>query len=229
MDLDDWLIVDDAYAGQMAVREQLLRQNRDLVCALSDQARPAAEELLERVVASLRASDGFVVKSGVVTCPDRRVVALNRGDPLVTIAKLIQEDVCLLQRKEDQHVLTGAVLCFPASWKLSEKIGRPLDGIHAPVDSYDANVARRVQRLFDGVRAECPLWRKNVLWYDDPALFQPRSQSESRQPVGSGDAPYLRSERQSILRLPQTDAVVFSIHTFVLARADAEAAFGPIA
>jgi len=36
--------------------------------------------------------------------------------------------------------------------------------------------------------------------------------------VDIGSAPYLRSERQSILRLPDTGAVVFSIHTYVVAR-----------
>ena len=36
----------------------------------------------------------------------------------------------------------------------------------------------------------------------------------------AGEAPFLRSERQCILRLPQSGAVVFSIHTYVLARAD---------
>jgi hypothetical protein len=56
-----------------------------------------------------------------------------------------------MERRGDEHVLTAAVLCFPASWHLADKIGRPLTTIHVPVKVYDETLARRVQRLFDGV------------------------------------------------------------------------------
>ena len=91
-------------------------------------------------------------------------------------------------------------------------------GIHEPVREYDATLARRVQRLLDGVRAGRPLWRFNVLTYADPALFQPRSaQAPRRSQDGEGHS-YRRSERQCLLRLPRTGAVAFSIHTYVVRR-----------
>ena len=122
-----------------------------------------------------------------------------------------------MEKRGPEHVLTGAVLCFPASWKLSEKVGRPLTAIHDPVDEYDAGLAARVQRLFDGVQEGRPLWRMNQLWYADPELHQPRSVTAPRAiEDGPEGAAYYRSERQCILRLPQTQAVVFSIHTMVL-------------
>jgi hypothetical protein len=130
---------------------------------------------------------------------------------------LVQEDICILQKRGEEHVLTGAILCFPASWRLSEKFMRPLIDIHLPVDRYDENVARRVQRLFDGIQPGRPLWRYNALWYEDAELYQPRSAQEPRHIKDPGTAPYLRSERQTLLRLPQTQAVIFSIHTYVLA------------
>lgn len=218
MTMADWLIVDEAYSGQMALREKLLAERRREVLAIDEHARPAAAELLDVIIGLLEEKEGFLVSGTVVTCPDGRKVVLDGQDPLGTVARLVQEDICILQRQGDQHVLTGAVLCFPASWSLLEKFGKPLTGIHVPVDNYDANIARRVQRLFDGVRPGRPMWRKNALWYNDPDLFQPRKENEKRAPVDVTTAPFLRSERQSILRLPQSEAVVFSIHTFVLAR-----------
>lgn len=133
----------------------------------------------------------------------------------------MQEDLCILHKSGDEHVLTGAVLCFPASWMLAEKFMAPLIGIHAPVQGYDAGIAARVQRMFDGVQAGRPLWRFNALWYDDPALHQPRSAHARREETEAETGSFLRSERQCILRLPQSRAVVFSIHTFVLPRAAA--------
>ena len=59
------------------------------------------------------------------------------------------------------------------------------------------------------------------MWYADPDLHQPRSASDRRPEPGRDLPGYLRSERQAVLRLPKTRAVVFSIHTFVVARTDA--------
>ena len=119
----------------------------------------------------------------------------------------------------EEHVLTGATLCFPAGWMLAEKLGRPLMRIHKPVAAYDEGLARRVQRLFDCVRVGQPLWRFNALRYADPMLFQPRHEGVPKYGTGQ-EQRFTRSERQTILRLPRTGAVVFGIHTFVVRLAD---------
>jgi hypothetical protein len=213
----DWLLVDEAYAGQMAERRRLLAGHRDSVLALSPEAVPAAQELLEAALTALPA--GFEVTAQTITCPDGCRITRDAADPLGTLGQILQEDFCLMEMRGAEHVLTGAVLCFPASWRLDEKFLRPLTGIHRPVDSYDAGIARRVQRLFDGVQPGRPLWRFNAFPYADPALFQPRSESSPRMRVDLAAAPFVRSERQCILRLPETRAVVFSIHTFMVPRA----------
>ena len=217
LDPATWLLVDEAYAAQMELREELMATCPEAVLAEMPGARPAAAELLETVLTHL--PRGFRAGAEGVTCPDGRVVALDRDDPLRTAARLVQEDLCLMEARGDEHVLTAAALCFPASWMLAEKIGRPLTAIHDPVAAYDAALARRVQRLFDGVQAGRPLWRVNALWYADPALHQPRSVNAPRPDQHATRGDYLRSERQCLLRLPVTGAVVFSIHTYVLAAA----------
>ena len=203
--ISDWLIVDDAFAGQMAERTRLLTERRADVLALLPEGRAAADELLENVLATLGISDP------VATRPDGVQVAVDRADPLGTLGHLVQEDFCVLDKQGDEHVLQGAVLCFPAGWRLREKLGRPLRTIHDPVAVYDDGVAKRVQRLFDGVQAGRPIWRFNLLPYRTPYLFQPFGKSQK-------SGAYLRSERQTLLRLPRTGAVVFGIHTYVVHR-----------
>ena len=215
---EDWLRVDDAFAGQMAERDARIRDQLPLVHGLLPGAVPAAAELLEKVLARLAQTEGYHIGPAAVRRPDGISVSIDRAQPLVTAGRLVQEDLCLLERAGDEHLLTGAILCFPASWTLAEKLGRPMTRIHAPVEHYDADVARRVQRLFDAIRPEQALWRMNALVYDDPALFQPRPEGARRPPPVA--RLYLRSERQCLLRLPVSRAVVFSIHTYLVRLAD---------
>lgn len=219
---EDWLRVDEAHAGQMAERDWLIATRQPLVHALLPEGRAAAAELLEAGLSLLRRREGYEVGAASVTRPDGVVVPLDRGFPLITLGRLVQEDLCLMERQGDESVLTGAILCFPASWTLAQKIGRPMTGIHAPVPEYDADLARRVQRLFDGVRVGQPMERYNALVYDDPTLHQPRLEGVARpRPV---ERIYLRSERQVVMRLPVTGAVVFSIHTYIVPMAALDAA-----
>lgn len=211
-DPENWLHRDDAFAAQMQRRADLLAQRKSDVLAQSPEALKPAQELLDLVLLQ-----AYPDATNQVVRPDGVLVEIDRARPLGTLCHLVQEDLCILQKRGDEHVLTGAILCFPASWMLSEKYMRPLIAIHEPVNVYDANVARRVQRLFDGIQPDRPLWRFNALWYHDAELFQPRSIKHRRKPRDEFSARYLRSERQTLLRLPQTQAVVFAIHTYVMA------------
>jgi hypothetical protein len=215
---DPWLRMDEAYAAQMAHRRRLIAEQRDAVYYASASAAPACEETLHAALAALDTL-GFERRGDHMRCPDGVQVDMSGDAPLVVLGQLVQEDIVIMEKQGDEHVLTAACLCFPASWRLAEKAGRPLTDIHVPVKEYDATLARRVQRLFDGVQVGRPLWRFNRLWYDDPELFQPRSaQAPRRIDPGARAARYQRAERQCILRLPQTRACVFSIHTYVVAQ-----------
>ena len=208
-----WLRCDEVYDAQMAERRRLISTCFNDVYAQMPCGVAAARAFLEDVLIALPTN--FKVGQDEVMCPDGVVTPLDWNAPLLSVGAILQQDVCILEKRDDAHVLTGAILCFPASWTLAEKIGKPLVGIHAPVAEYDNTIAKRVQRLFDGVQRGRPLWRANHLRYDDPTLYQPRMENDP-QPVGSEAAGYIRSERQTVLRLSAPDAVAFVIHTFVI-------------
>lgn len=211
----EWLQVDEAYADQMAYREFLLDQGRNDVFRQMESAAPAARELLERILEELKAKQGFSVEEGEVSCPDGRRVKLDEEHPLISAARLTQEDLVLMERQGDEHVMTAAVLCFPASWSLEQKFGGGLMGIHVPVEAYTEDIGRRVQRLFDFIKVDLPMWRANFLVYSDPELHQPRRE-ENRRSVQKDGKLWVRVERQSLVKLPISEAVVFSIHTYVV-------------
>lgn len=222
----DWFRVDEAYAGQMALRREMLATRRADVLACPEAAEAPAQELFDLMLELLPAH-GFTVESGAVLCPDGVRVRLDRGDPLGTLGQIVQCDLCLLDKPAgaEEHLLGGAVLCFPAGWTLAEKVGRPMMRIHKPVAVYEPDVGRRVQRLLDGVQVGRPLWRSNQLYYEHASLFAPRKEADpSASRSVPADRPYFRAERQTLLRLPQTRWVLFAIHTYVMRRADADPA-----
>lgn len=210
----DWLRQDEAYAPQMGLRDRLIDATADTVHALLPEGQAAATELYAAVLDWLRSAPGFDLAETSVRRPDGVTVPLDPARPLLTLGRLVQEDLCLMQPDDAGYRLTGAILCFPASWTLSQKLGRPMTAIHDPVAVYDPQLAKRVDRLFDGLRPEQPLWRMNYLTYDDYQLHQPRPEGVSRP--RPADHRFVRSERQCLVRLPVTLAVVFTIHTYVV-------------
>ncbi len=218
LDGADWLVQDEAYGPQMAERDRLIAADTDLVYRQLPEGCPAADELYAMTLALLAQRPGFRIGAQSALRPDGTEIALDPGQPLLTLGHLVQEDLCVMERSGEEHRLTGAILCFPASWHLHEKIGRPLIGIHHTVDSYDASIATRVQRMFDVIRPDAGLFRMNALVYRDHTLHQPRRENDPRTDRRGGS--YLRAERQCFTRLPQTQAVVFSIHTYVVALTD---------
>lgn len=207
----DWIVVDDAYAAQVAEKTRLLRDRRGDVLQSIPGSESAQRELFETIVEILSRHSEFSIDQDRAQRPDGALVSLDRDDPLATLGQLLQEDLCILQKQGNEHVLTSALLCFPASWTLSEKIGLPLTCIHRPVSDYTLEIAARVQRFFDGVRTEQPLRRANLLTYESDALFHPLPETQNRSV--SGRPKFERSELQTVFRLPKSDAVVFAIHT----------------
>ena len=213
---DEWIICDDAFSQQMALRDQLIETKKDKVLAISDEAQEAAVELLEMTLDFCISKLGYKRNFNKIIRPDKVSVEIDLNKPMTALGRLVQNDFCILQKKDDEHVLTAAALCFPASWSLEEKFLKPLIDIHVPVKAYDDNIAKRVQRLFDGLQINRPVWRFNALYYEDPNLFQPRSVNQPRRQPAPNKVKYFRSERQTIIKLPQSGAIIFGIHTFVV-------------
>jgi hypothetical protein len=216
IDFSRWLIRDDVYDAQMEMRDKLLLVRReDVYAAPPPEADTATRILLGAVLAAVKNDPAYTFKDdGVVIRPDGVEVNTRKQPPLLAAARLVQEDLLLTMPDQTEHVLTGGVLCFPASWNLAEKLGRPLASIHQPVPRYNATIAGRVQRLISNLRPNEPVWRANAFRYNSPDLFHPRHEKNPRRFDETGPC-FVRVEYQTLMRLPGTEAVVFTIHTYM--------------
>ncbi len=199
LDLDRWLIVDDARATDLALKRALLDERHDEVFAALPGFDDAAVEVLALVEAWLASHD---IPSAVDS-------SLH---PLDAAGRLVQEDLVVLDGPD--HRVVAASLCFPSYWRLHDKLGRPLTEVHGPVAHYADELATKVDRFMGRLTPERPVWRRNWSVHDDPSYFLPSPTPP--QQVDGRDAAWrlwLRSERQTLRRLPASGAILFTIRT----------------
>jgi dimethylamine monooxygenase subunit A len=147
-----------------------------------------------------------------------RVVALGGAPALLTASRLVQEDLLLMQRREDGWRLVAGSLCFPSTWVLAEKLGAGMDAIHAPAPGYGGRMADRVARIFDNLKAEQPVERFNWSIYGDGRLRYAQSKQDpfERFPPGrSVSHAHIRVERQTLRRLPRSGDILFTVRVHV--------------
>lgn len=210
---NDWIIRDEVFGAQMALSDELLNTRREDVVEC-DGCGEIGAELLSAILEIVGADPDYTRDKNRITRPDDVTIDLKSDHPLIVARRLVQEDLLIHTKDDAQHCLKGGVLCFPANWTLTEKVNRSLEGVHTPVLEYTADISKRVQRLFEGIRAEQPMMRANWLRYGNPDLYQPKAEDE---PHDRGNADLIRVERQCFLRLPVTKAVIFTIHTYLVA------------
>jgi hypothetical protein len=136
------------------------------------------------------------------------------------------EDLCLIQCDGAVPLLTAAVLCFPSRWRLAEKLGRPLAAVHKSVPYYAERLAGPVDRFMRHLKAGHIAARLNWSVLDDAALFQPtgkwrEAHNPTVTPLNAGDTLFLRVERQTLRRLPRSDAILFGIRVHVYGLSEA--------
>ena len=150
--------------------------------------------------------------------PSDRLVALEGAPALLTASRLVQEDLLLMRRDDEGWRLVAGSLCFPSTWVLAEKIGRPMDAIHAPVSGYAGKMAGMVARIFDNLKVEQPAERFNWSIYGDALLRHAQSKQDPlrRFPPGqSAGHAHIRVERQTLRRLPLSGDILFTVRVHV--------------
>ena len=172
---------------------------------------------------------GFLEWSqGVQTTPEcdapgRELVAmLGVEGGLPEAALSAHEDMCLLTKRvgEEQYRLIGAAVAWPSDWYPKDKIGLPLRALHAPIAGYEEQLATGVDRFMDTLKPGAIYGRCN--WFiaatgERRWLGQgdPKDQFAHVTPENAGENLFVRSERQTLRRLPETGAILFTIGTYV--------------
>jgi hypothetical protein len=139
--------------------------------------------------------------------------------PLYAAARAVSDDLCLMEKREGLWTLTALSLSAGTFFTAEQVIGRPLASLHAPAPGFAERFLTRVVRIFDALRPDQVLERRNwtVMAGDDlhaPDGEAVRASVAGISPEAAAEALFIRVERQTIRRLPVTGGVVFTIRVW---------------
>lgn len=140
---------------------------------------------------------------------------------LEAAARSVWEDLCLLTRREGDQVyrLVGTAVTFPTDWRPADKLGLPLIALHKPIHGYEEQLATGVDHFMAKLQPGKAFGRCN--WFVSPTdalrwVAEPAEQAFAHVTAeNAGETLFVRSERQTLRKLPETGAVVFTIGVYV--------------
>ena len=159
-----------------------------------------------------------------VEAPGEELAAMLRLKGALPEAALAHhEDMCLLTKShgDDQYRLIGAAVAWPSDWHPKDKIGLPLRALHAPIAGYEEQLATGVDRFMETLQPGAIYGRCNwfiALTVEKHWLAEgePQDQFAHVTAENAGETLFVRSERQTLRRLPETGAIIFTIGIYVV-------------
>ncbi len=208
LDPADWIEFgpdSDGPDGWIAEKQQILDEHHDTAFAALDDIGPESTEVADAVVAHLAAH-----------APDRPRLLDPARHPLDAAGRLVPEDLALMVERDGRLVFGGGSVCFPNRWDLRSKLGRTMAEVHAPVAGLNEQLEGRVDRFLDRLHPDRPFWRLGWGIIDVADGYTPADGSGGDRPVDPGPAEmFVRVERETLRRFPETGCVLFTIRTYV--------------
>ena len=206
----DWLEIDSLFDSEIELKKKLYESNYKEIYQELDLSFKSQHELLEILKTHLNQYH-----------PSHKITATESSTPLKNASLMVQEDLVLMLPSEEKYFLGAASLCAPSNWSLKEKFNSSLIELHKDVPSYEKKIGSRVNNLFNKLPNDRIFQRFNWSIYEEATLFQPArsksvvERSKSITDKNAGDRLFIRVERQTIRRLPKTQAVAFTIRVHV--------------
>jgi len=220
--------------------ERIMREKRERLAAFPQlyyRTIPASlgaqQELRERVAAHLAADHpGHFEQSGSMLKSSGTGMQCDLRDPsvepLLQLSNLIEEDFMLIEEVDGAPQITAASNAYSSSGRLVASVGRDVEWAHEPVPSLTPKLGSRINRVLASVHADTPCERFNWQLTPMSTVFFPHDnphaananamhgicQSLRENPELAGELLWIRVERQTLSRLPDSRAVAFSLHTY---------------
>jgi len=235
---DCFIEVDQHYQAEIELKNKLLSGDHDYCFAALPGTEQAQWEVLDHVLTSLsqtnpktfsRTGSGGRVQWHNALLGQIVDIEIGNSDalpethgPLDWVGRQVQEDLLIL---DPSGILVAGQLCFPSGWSLQEKLGKNFMDIHAPLPQTLAPMLKAADMLMTRLPVGKPLQRNNWglrvsdqldLSSRHSAAYQAllRQKAATLTPQNSGNEIYIRIEHQTLTRLPISNHILFTIHTY---------------
>jgi hypothetical protein len=230
---ENWILVGAEHAEMMRQKRERLDNHRPFYYRTLPSSLPAQRELRERIVAHLATDhprsfemSGSVLRS-LITGQTLDLEA-DSTEPLMQVSRLIEEDFMLLEEVGGALQITAASNAYSSSGRLVGSVGHDVDWAHGSVPQLTPKLGGKINRVLGSIHTATPCERFN--WqitplatvffpHDDPHAANAAAMREAvgelrRAPDRVGELLWIRVERQTLRRLPDSNAVAFSLHTY---------------
>lgn len=198
--LDAWLLPDDQ-------SESLLRKNWLLdnslyeVFAQTNHSISAQKEVFE-LITQLGLSSAKID---------------NSNEPyLVRAGRLVSDDLIIMSKMGEHWQVSAAILCSPTFFDAKHAIGKSVSLLHGPIPTGSFDLSARIERVFDNMATDLVMERHNwtVQWGGERYTPNGQKLRDMANSASINDAKQMvfeRVERQTIRKLPQSGAILFTI------------------
>lgn len=234
-DEEDWLCIENTYLQRTEAKRGIIEQYRQNTILHNEMANDALREtydtvvnyMCERYPTCFKKTAGGKITNTIRHCtiPGGSDQFEKIEDLIVTLGKNIEEDLLILMKNPEDgyYYLRGGTFALPSGFDPAEKLNKPLSHIHAPVPGYREKLEKPMDAYFDRIKSG--RWSSRFNWSIQPhaELYVPEAnhaeQDDELEVLEFGDLDFsnvfLRVERQCLTRLPNTQAVLFSIRTYL--------------
>ncbi len=218
----DWLRRPNDAAARLAERHALVATRLPEVWARTPgPAVDAAIAATATLLAGAAHASGRTLPAapGDTAIPEALAALPGCDRALLGAGLQVCEDLCVLLPSGPDHVLHAALLCAPSFWRLHEKLGQPLPVVHGPVAGLEAKLGARIRAFLQNLPANRVFTRGNWHLHTTGERFHPAPDDWTRaRGLAAADIAarlWLRCERQTLRRVPGSEALLFTILVYV--------------
>ena len=206
LDPTRWIEPDADRDRYLAEKRRLAATKLHDVFRATQDSLPAQEECLAALTTHLNVHHPQLMQG---TGPSD-----DHEPPLLRAGMLVQDDLVIMVKREAGWHIAAAHLSFPSSWLLAEKFDRPMEEVHEHVPGFQGGTrnAVMINRIFDNLAPGLPAERFNWSINWEEKLFHPET---GRNDAAGPDDAVIRVERQTLSKLPETGAIVFTIRIYL--------------
>ncbi|MCW5909647.1 MAG: DUF3445 domain-containing protein [Cyclobacteriaceae bacterium] len=227
---------DEHYVREVTLKRKMLYEHHDWYFLANEETKAAQWEALELILTGLaknypqhfqleKQKDKWHWKNSLLNESQTFVLGDDSTlphQPLDWAGRQVQEDLILLNK--DLYVTAGQ-LCFPSGWSLGEKMNQHFIKVHDPLPRITDNMIQSANKLLERIPAHKSVTRNNwgfrvCDWLDlstrQSAAYKKllHEVSDTLKPEEAGEKIFVRVEHQTLSRLPLSNHILFTIHTY---------------